>query len=325
MIEVKPIRIDWNHNLSIYASEIFLKLVGDEYGWLGGFDRQGILKCILPYTIIKYPLISMARFRIETIPRCDQFSLEEEKEFLNKVVDYFRNSGVDLIIPPSTNTVFRTFPDYVIAAPYGTFIIDLTKTEEALWKELHQNNRNKIRQALKNDITIKEGILFLDTSYQLIKHTFKRAHMNFMSYDKFKKFILSLQDNIKILVAVKNKTIEGCLVAPYSRYSAYTLYSGRIPQSSTGSMNLLRWESIRLFKCLGVERFNSVGVRINPEKGSKQESLLQYKKSFGGNLIEGYMWKVGFNPIKYSIYSLGVKLLRGGDIIDHERHKLHKL
>ena len=36
----KPIPIDWNNNLPIFAADRFLKSVGDNYGWLGGFDES---------------------------------------------------------------------------------------------------------------------------------------------------------------------------------------------------------------------------------------------------------------------------------------------
>jgi lipid II:glycine glycyltransferase (peptidoglycan interpeptide bridge formation enzyme) len=65
-----------------------------------------------------------------------------------------------------------------------------------------------------------------------------------------------------------------------------------------------------------------VGVRIQPDKGSKQEGLMMFKQRFGGQLIQGYMWKYPIRPMKYSFYSIAVRLLRGGDIVDNERHKL---
>jgi len=64
----KKINIDWHPGLSIYACEPFLKLVGDEYGWLGGFDKSNNLRCILPYTIVRKAIFRLVRFRVETIP-----------------------------------------------------------------------------------------------------------------------------------------------------------------------------------------------------------------------------------------------------------------
>jgi lipid II:glycine glycyltransferase (peptidoglycan interpeptide bridge formation enzyme) len=87
-------------------------------------------------------------------------------------------------------------------------------------------------------------------------------------------------------------------------------------------MNLLQWEAIKRFRNLGVKRYDFVGVRINPEEGSKQEGLMTFKQRFGGYLAKGFMWKYSLSPLKYAVYSQAVKYLRGGDIVDAERHKL---
>ena len=49
---------------------------------------------------------------------------------------------------------------------------------------------------------------------------------------------------------------------------------------------------------------------------------MMFKERFGGRLVQGYMWKFALQPIKYGVYSLAVRLLRGGDIVDKEQHKL---
>ena len=50
---------------------------------------------------------------------------------------------------------------------------------------------------------------------------------------------------------------------------------------------------------------------------------MMFKQRFGGQLEKGYMWKYSINPLKFAIYSMAVRLLRGGDIVDNERHKLN--
>jgi len=80
---VRPIKIDWHQDLSIFASENFLKAVGDEYGWLGGLDEADNLRCFLPFTIIKKPFFKLIRFRVETVPVAGDFGAREEKTFLN--------------------------------------------------------------------------------------------------------------------------------------------------------------------------------------------------------------------------------------------------
>lgn len=317
----KKISINWAPHLSIYASEPFLKLVGDEYGWLGGFDHSGNLRCILPYTIIRKAIFRLVRFRVETIPFNSELSVEEEKNFLNCVVDYFRINGADMIMPATTNTIFRCCPDGAIEAPYGTFIIDLTQPEETLWKNLHSKHRNVVRNAMKKGVEVKEGSDQMHLAYGLVKDTLDRSKLSFMTYKKFEEFVNCLSENVKIFIAFYEGHPQGCAVVPFSRHAAYYLYGGSIPKPLTGAMNLLQWESIKIFRNIGVQSYDFVGVRINPEEGSKQEGLMKYKQRFGGRLVQGYIWKYPFRPLSYSVYSLAVRWLRGGDIVDQERHK----
>jgi|SRR3972149_8614983 len=316
------VEIDWHPGLSIYASESFLKAVGDEYGWIGGTDDSGKLRCVLPYTVIRKAMFRMVRFRVETIPLGDDIGVEEERSFLNSVVEYFRSTGADMIIPATTNTIFRTYPNGAFVAPYGTYIIDLNKPEEALFSTLNTSHRRKVRLAMKQGVQILSGLEYVDTAYKLVRDTFKRSNHGFMGHEAFTHFVRSLGDKIKILVADYQGAVQGCVVVPFSNYSAYYVYGGSIPEPATGAMNLLHWEAIRQFRILGVQRYDFVGVRINPEKGTKQEGLKMFKERFGGELIQGYMWKYPLNPIKFAIYSLVVRFLRGGDIVDLERHKL---
>ena len=156
----------------------------------------------------------------------------------------------------------------------------------------------------------------------MVKDTFKRSHLGFMKYKDFERYLDGLGDQVKIFVAERAGEIQACLVVPFSRFSAYYVYGGSQPEPVQGATNLLHWEAMLYFKQTGVKFYDFVGVRINPKKGSKQEGLSQYKERFGGKLYMGYMWKYNLNPAKSLAYSVAVKLLRGGDIVDCERHKL---
>jgi lipid II:glycine glycyltransferase (peptidoglycan interpeptide bridge formation enzyme) len=198
----------------------------------------------------------------------------------------------------------------------------LTQPEEKLWSNLHSKHRNVIRNAIKKGVEIRSGMQYLDAAYELVRNTLKRSDLEFMSYKALTGYVDSLKDNVKILIADFQGTVQGCAVIPFSDHSAYYVYGGSIPQPVTGAMNLLHWEAIRQLRELGVRRYDFVGVRISPEKGSKQDGLMMFKERFGGQLFQGYMWKYSLRPLQYAVYSLAVRLLRGGDIVDAERHKL---
>jgi hypothetical protein len=321
-LSATPIEIAWRPDLSIYASAKFLRAVGDSYGWLGGADETGKVRCILPYTVLKKPGVRMVRFRIETIPMAEGLSLEEERSFLNSAVGYFRSSGADMIIPPSTNALFQTYPTGAIAAPYSSFVIDLRKDEDALFNQMSASHRKKVRHAARGGVQIKCGLEYVQTAHDIIKGTLRRSSLGFMEYARFSHLIHSLGDNVKLFVAEHKGIVRGCTLFPFSSHSAYSLYGGCLEGSESGTMNLLNWEAIRLFRDLGVERFDFVGARRNPEPGSKQEGIMIFKQRFGGELHEGYAWKYPIRRFKYLIYCMGVKYLRGGDIVDQEKHKL---
>jgi hypothetical protein len=321
-MKATPIPIDWHPGLPIFASESFLKAVGDDYGWLGGFDDKGKLHCILPFTIINKAIFRMVRFRVETIQIGQDFSIDEEKAFLNSAMRYLRSKGADMIIPATTNTIFRTYPDGADTAPYGSYIIDLTKPEDDIWRNIDRIMRQNIKTAIKNGVTIRDGSDDLEAAHRLIVETFQRSKLPFMGYEEFVKFVRGLGNNSKILIADCNGVPQSYAVFGFSNYCAYAIYAGNIDNQQQGANKLLYWEAIRLFKGLGVQRYDFVGARINPEKGSKQESINALKKRFGANLKQGYIWKYSIKPLKYKLYNIAAQWRSGGDIVDAERHKM---
>ncbi|MBZ5614925.1 MAG: peptidoglycan bridge formation glycyltransferase FemA/FemB family protein [Acidobacteriia bacterium] len=247
----------------------------------------------------------------------------DEKSFLNSTVEHFRSTGVDMIIPSNNTATFRTYPDGALAAPYGTFIQDLNQSEEALWKEVATDYRQNIRKATKVGVQVKSGMEYLDSSYDLVVETLKRSSADFIkNRDDFQKSATSLGENVRIFVAEYEGVIQACLVSPFSEHTAYDWYSGSTSKPVRGAMHLLIWEAMRQFRRMGVKRFNFQGVRINPEKGSKQEGIMNFKMRFGGTLVQGFMWKYPFRPLKAAAYSIAIRLLKGGDIVDQEQHKL---
>ena len=324
-MKAKQIDFEWHSDFPIFASETFLKSVGDDYGWIGGFDESGKLRCVLPYTIIRKAIFSMVRFRVETILLDGGINAQEEKAFLNSAISYFRCIGADTIIPATTNTIFRTYPDGADAAPYGSYVIDLRQSEDILWRNVKRITRQNIKTALKRGVCIREGgIENLHTAYMLIAETFKRSNLPFMDYEALNRFVLGLGENGKVILAECQGVLESCVIFGFSNYCAYAVYGGNKTGMVPGANKLLHWEATRLFKNLGVQRYDFVGARIDPKKGSKEDAINSFKRRLGGELRQGYMWKYPLRPLKSVPYTLAVRFLRGGDIVDLERHKLKK-
>jgi hypothetical protein len=321
-LKAMPVEIKWHPGLSVFASEAFLKAVGDEYGWIGGIDGSGHLRCVLPYTVIRKLGFRMIRFRVETIPLGPQLDVGEERAFLDSAVRHFRATGADMIIPPTTNSIFRCYPDGAVAAPYGTYVIDLLQPEETLWRNVHPKNRTAIRNATKRGVKIRSGMEYIDAAYAQVRDTFRRSGLPFMTSIAFQRMLSGAGDNVKIFVADYQGIIQGCTVNFFSHHSAYSVYAGSIPKPVDGATKQLHWEAIRLFQDLGVRHYDFAGARVNPQEGSKHERLVQYERQLGAHLRRGYIWKCSFRRVKFALYCLAVRFLRGGDIVDQEHHKL---
>lgn len=321
-IRAEPVEIRWDPSLPVFAKEEFLRAVGDEYGWLGGIDESGVLRCVLPYTIVRKAGLRLVRFRVETISLGGPLAVSEERSFLNSVVRHFREIRADAIIPATNNSIFRTYPDGASAAPYGTYVIDLLEPEDVLWRNIGRITRQNIGTAQRDGLSIRECADCLDPAYDLIRETFRRSRMGFMSRDAFRRFAHGLGEHGKLLEAGYEGVAQSYCLFGFSDARAFAIYAGNIHQQHQGANKLLYWEAIRLFRSLGVRTFDFLGARINPQKGSKQEAMNLTKRRFGATLSVGYMWKYSLRPWRAWVYASGVRLLIGGDIVDQEGHKL---
>lgn len=321
-ITAELVKVEWNPSLPVFAKAEFLSGVGDEHGWLGGVDESGTLRCVLPYTIVRKSGLRMVRFRVETIPIGAGVDVIEEKAFLNNVVEYFRRIRADVIIPPTNNAVFRTYPDGAQAAPYGSYIIDLDQSEDVLWRNISKTSRHNISAAQRDGVSIREGLDLLDPAYDLIRETFRRSKMSFMDRNAFRRLARSLGNNAKVLMAEHQGIPQSYSFFAFSGACAYWIYGGNILGQHQGATKMLQWEAIRFFHDSGVRKYDFFGARIDPPKNSKQEGINLMKKHLGATLKRGYMWKYSLRPWRSRVYSVGVRVLRGGDIVDQEAHKL---
>lgn len=321
-IKAEPIPIQWDPSLPIFAKAEFLRAVGDEYGWLGGVDECGSLRCVLPYTVIRKAGVRMVRFRNETFPCGTGVDVLGEKSFLNSVVQYFRKTGADVIIPASNNAIFRTYPDLATAAPYGTYFIALEKPERDLWAVVSAGHRRHVRSAEKSGVQVRNAPECVTAAHTIVRDTFAKSSMPFMSSGKFSRLIGGLEGNVHLLIAEWQGKVQCCAVNAFSQHTAYYMYGGSIPDAVPGAMHLLHWEAIRMYRRMDVRRYDFYGARIDPEPGSKAAGLATFKERFGAELDQGYIWKCGISTLKSAIYSLGVRWLRRGDIVDAEHHKL---
>jgi hypothetical protein len=317
--------LDWTPDLPIYASASFLRTLSREHGWLAGVNEDGRLRCVLPFARLRKAGLRLIRFATETLPLGGPLGLEEEREFLNRAVEHFRAAGDHVIIPGTFTSLFRQAPDGAIACGYGSYVVDLGQTEEAIWAGLHQKHRNVIRAAEKKGVTVRRIPGVDELIFNLIKGSFVRSAKSWvgalrvrlrMRLSDFQRQAEALGPHSTTFLAEHEGRPQGCAVIHFSRHSAYYMHGGAADHPVTGAMNLVHWEAMRQLRAEGVREYNFVGARLNPEPGSKQEGLARFKERFGGELRRGCMWKFHLRPGRARLYELLGRIRSGGDVVD---------
>ena len=238
--------------------------------------------------------------------------------------------GADVIVPGTFNSLFRTCPDRAVSAPYGNVVVDLSQSEDDLWARVHHKHRNVIRNATRQGVTVTSGHEHLRTAYDLTLASFlrsargplarQRVHAR-LHFADFQRLADALGDDVKVLMASRDGVPQCAAVIPYSLHSAYYMHGGSIHKPISGASNLLQWEAMRMFREMGVGRYNFFGIRVDPAGGSKAEGLRMFKERFGGAFVEGLMWKIPLRPMKYALYQVAARIRNGGDVVDQERRR----
>lgn len=282
--------------------------------------------CILPYIKRKRLFFYFIQLSTGVLGAENE---AQEKIFLDKALPFFKSSTrADYII--STNTsIFNVYPKDSLYCKFGSYILNLEKTEDELFSGLHSKHRNVIRKAEKEGLVVLHGKEYLVDCYNLINETFSRQGMLSPTLEYIQQ-LSNLNESISFTIVKFGDEIHGCAIFLWNKnHSCYYLYGGSVKQSHSGAMNLLHWETILRMKKNEVKYYDFVGGRLNPEEGSRLEGIQRFKLRFGGEFVIGYLWKYTFNNFKYKLYSNLLsgyfKYIRGekheGDVIDQERKR----
>ncbi len=236
---------------------------------------------------------------------------ESMKAFLNEAMDILKRKGVQWTIC-ATTARFQEYPDESFVAPTGNHIIDLTCTEELLWKNVHSKHRNSIRRGEKSEIELKiGGKELLDAYVPIANETYGRSGISSSSNAYYRGLMEKLDNNIIIFLAYKEKEIQAGGMFYYNQEIAYYLHGASIRRPEPGTTNYLLWKAILYFKKMGVRNFSFVGYHFDPEPGSKLEGIQRFKERFGGILEKSYNFRFEQCPIAYRVYCFAMQIKNG--------------
>ncbi|MBU1291962.1 aminoacyltransferase [Patescibacteria group bacterium] len=188
--------------------------------------------------------------------------------------------------------------------PVKTVILDISKSEKELLKQMHQKTRYNICLAQKKGIEIKESEEGLDDFIRLLKQTAKRDRF-FLHPRKYYQKLLKRGLAKLFLAYYQNKVIAANLICFFGQTATYLHGASDYNHRQLMAPYLLQWQTILKAKEKGLTHYDFWG--INEEKWP---GVTRFKKGFGGQEVSyPGSFDLIFQKTWYKVYNLARKIL----------------
>ncbi len=220
--------------------------------------------------------------------------------------------NLDLV--PSAHPLFTKY----------TFILDLTKTEEELLKEMNQKTRYNIKVAQKHGVTVEEDDSdkafekYLELTWETTRRQGFYAHTK--NYHRLMWETLRPKSEIvnqkpETLTAhlftakYKGKILVTWILFVYNDTLYYPYGASSSENRETMASNLMMWEVIKFGKKLGLKKFDMWGsMGPDPDIKDPWYGFHRFKQGYGGKLTEFLgSYDLVINKKMYFLYKLANK------------------
>lgn len=194
-----------------------------------------------------------------------------------------------------------------------TFIIDLSKTEEDLLKNMKSKTRYNIGLAQKKGMItrLSKDESDVDIFYRLLTETAERQKIGIHSEEHYRNIIKILgEENAAAIIFAyhNNQPIAANLITFFGDTAVY-LHGGADHQyRSIMAPYLLQWEAIREARERGCHYYDFGGCAVTRGKINEWAGITRFKEGFGGELFDfGETYDVAFRRARYWLYKNTVK------------------
>ncbi len=202
--------------------------------------------------------------------------------------------------------------------PRSTSILDVSKKEEDILKNMKSKTRYNIRLAQKKEMKVISE-KDVDSFYSLSQKTAKRDGFSLHPRTHYEK-ILKSDISYQLTVECKKKIIASNVFIGYGNTFTYLYGSSDYGARQLMAPYLLQWEGIKLAKKLGYKYYDFFGIapkkksesdKYEYEKDHQYAGVTRFKLNFGGVVEE---WSGTFDVLidkkRYYLYQLLRKIRR---------------
>lgn len=172
------------------------------------------------------------------------------------------------------------------------FVLDLTKSEEQLLKDMHPKTRYNIRVAQKHGVKVEERTddQAFEIYLKLYFETTKRQGYHGHNEDYHRKVweTLKAAGTVRLLIAsYQNKPLTAWMLLTFHNTLYYPYGGSSISHKEVMANNLIAWAAIRLGKKMKLKTFDMWGA-LGPNADPKDPwfGFHKFKQGYGGELVE---------------------------------------
>jgi len=277
------------------------------------------------FQIIKYPLIkSWSYLYIPYGPVTKEISVEFLIELKSELIKIAKQSKAVFVRLDFTSMIsarvtlgeiFKPSPLYTYHSAYFQprieWFLKLNKTEDELYKDMHENNRYSIRLAdrkeIKTKIISENFTHYLESFYELMAITSKRNGFSLHSKEYYEAIFKNLTGKNAFLVVARfgDKILAIDLIIIYSGIANYVFACSSNEERNRAPTYSAIWSAIKYSKSLGCRYFNFGGISTADQPNKDWDGLTNFKKKFGGEEVRhSEFFDLVVNPIVYWLYNM---------------------
>ena len=310
--EFKDIESFLDSNIStVFHEPVFNKVLTEqqhtEFSYNLAYNNSGELIAVCPQHSIKKGLLTTT---FSNPPNLESFYggwiYDKEQVSLGELMDGFRLSFFESMtywsMPQLSEDSYCNMSE---AREWRTPVIDLSLTEEEIWKSvINQKRRNMVRKAEKTGVQIDVvGEECLDEFFSLMEKTYGHAGITLKSRDYYFNILKEYYrqgNGLLLLARVDSKAISGIIVLRNKHICNYWIGASDKGTKNLGQGELLHWNAIKWAKQAG-SLYYDLSI-VNPEK---LPHIAKFKLGLSKNTVPFYL--IGKRRLGYRIMSRLVK------------------
>jgi len=245
-------------------------------------------------------------------PMPDQFMINEfmklGKEKKAVYIQLEPNNISDLRLPTSD---LQLIPSHHPLFTRYTFVLDITKSEDELLKNMHHKTRYNIKVAQKHGVIIKEDSsdVAFKAYLRLSEETTQRQGFYAHNRHYHQTMWNTMRENglAKLFTASYNgEILTAWIIFCHGRTIYYPYGASSRNHREVMAPNLMLWEIVRWAKTAGYKKFDLWGAMgPNPDPNDPWYGFHRFKEGYHPELVEFIgSYDLVINPVLYKLYCL---------------------